>query len=53
MGKFSLHKKTPDNIFLEIQLSYVAFSILYVQNAVKHFVSITYKISLIIFLFHN
>lgn len=53
MGKFNLHKKTPNSIFLETQLSYVAFTILYVQNAVKYFVSTTYKISLIIFLLHN
>lgn len=53
MGKFNLHEKTLNSIFLEIQLSYVAFHISYVQDAIKHSVSVTYKASIIIFIFHN
>lgn len=53
MGKLNLRKKTLNNIVLEIQLSYVAFSTLYGPNAVKYFESITSKVFVTVFIFHN
>lgn len=53
MGKLNLRKTTLNNIVLEIQLSYVAFSTLYGPNAVKYFESITSKVFVIVFVFHN